>query len=147
MLIRLEPGDGQKLWGFDSLSLRYYIFLGRCIVSIRLKPILDRLARGEQVEHCESGNSMKPIIKHRQPVTLSPVDTSKIEKDDIVLAKVSGRYYLHKVNAIEGDQVQIANNHGRINGWTNRSHVYAIVSAIDGKPRPSAQGKIKEGQP
>lgn len=113
-------------------------------MSKRLQPILDRLAKGETIYgYCESGNSMTPLISHREPVDLSPVDTSKLEVDDIVLAKVAGRFYMHKITAIKDGRVQIGNNHGHINGTTSLNKVYAIVSAINGVARSSATKKIK----
>ncbi|MFA6603377.1 MAG: hypothetical protein WCT10_00880 [Patescibacteria group bacterium] len=105
--------------------------------------ILERLARGETIEnHREPGNSMAPLIRHREPVTLAPVDASKLERGDIVLAKVRGRFFTHKVSAVQGDKVQIANNHGRVNGWTSRRQVYAIVTAVNGVPRLRAAEKV-----
>lgn len=85
---------------------------------------------------------MLPLIKSHQPVTLSPVDKSKLAKGDIVLAKVNRYVYTHLVKALRQGQVLIGNNHGRINGWTSLENVFAIVSAIDGRPVASAQSKI-----
>lgn len=113
-------------------------------MSQKYEIIIKRIQEGSSVELKEGGNSMTPIIAHREPVTLSPVDTSKLEKGDIVLAKVRGNYYTHLVSAIEGERVQISNNHGKVNGWIHRSKVYAIVSAISGVPRKSAVRKIKK---
>lgn len=107
------------------------------------KEVIKKLLDGKSVSgYKESGNSMTPLIKHRQPVDLSPVDTSKLEKGDIVLVKVRGRIYTHKVTALRKGQVQIGNNHGGINGWTDLSNVYGIVVAVDGIPRNSALKKI-----
>ena len=114
-------------------------------MSKRLAPILERLARGETIEnHKEGGNSMTPLIHNKEPFTLSPVDTSLLEVGDIVLAKVSGRFYTHKVTALKEDQVQIGNNKGNINGWTPRDKVFGIVSAVNGVARSSAAAKIKK---
>lgn len=113
-------------------------------MSKRLQPILDRLAKGETITgYKESGNSMTPLIAHREPIDLSPVDVTKLEVDDIVLAKVAGRFYTHKIYAIKEGRVQIGNNHGHINGWTPLEKVYAIVSAVNGVARASAKAKIK----
>lgn len=115
-------------------------------MSKRLQPILDRLANGETiVGYKESGNSMTPLISHREPINLSPVNTSKLEVGDIVLAKVSGRFYTHIIYAIKEGRVQIGNNHGHINGWTPLEKVYAIVSAVDGVARSGTADKIKTG--
>ena len=96
--------------------------------------LAERLRAGETVECRPTGDSMTPIIKSRQLVTISPVDAATLRKGDVVLAKVGGRYLLHKVSTLRGDRVQIANNHGHVNGWTSRARVYGIVSAVDGAP-------------
>lgn len=85
---------------------------------------------------------MTPLIRSRQPVTLEPVDTSKLERGDIVLVKVRGNIYTHLVLALQVDQVQIGNNHGGVNGWTKLSNVFGIVTEIDGKPVGGARGKV-----
>lgn len=105
--------------------------------------ILKKIRTGESIEFKEGGNSMTPIIKSREPITLSPVDTSKLEAGDIVFSRVRGNYITsHIITAIDGNRVQISNNHGRVNGWTTRDRVYAIVSAINGRPLPKAQSKL-----
>lgn len=68
---------------------------------------------------------MTPRIKSKQSITLAPIDRIKV--GDVVLAKVAGRHYIHLVTALRGDQVQISNNHSKINGWTHRSKVYGRV--------------------
>ena len=106
--------------------------------------ILRRLDAGEKVEYKEGGNSMRPIIAHREPVTVAPVDTEKLEKGDIVLAKVRGHFYTHLVSATEGERVQISNNQGHVNGWIHRSKVYGIIIAVNGRRRRSAMKKVKK---
>ena len=111
-----------------------------------MNPIVERLRNGETiVDHKESGNSMRPIIKHRQPVTLAPVNPEKLEKGDIVLARVSGNLYTHLVSAVDHphNRVQISNNRGRVNGWTSYDRVYGIVTHVDGVERPRLDGKVK----
>ncbi|GEM_PF-565515 len=104
--------------------------------------ILERLARGEIIENYrELGNSMTPIIKHREPVTLAPVETSKLEKGDIVFAKVHGNFFTHFVGGVEGERIKIQNNHGHVNGWITGASVYAIVIAVNGVPRRGALEK------
>ena len=75
---------------------------------------------------------MTPIIKSRQLVRVVPVAGAAVGKGDVVLAKVGGRFFLHKVSAVRGDRVQISNNHGHVNGWTTRGRVYGIVAMVDG---------------
>lgn len=89
--------------------------------------MVEHLRAGKTVvNHREGGNSMTPLIKSRQPCNIVPI-TRELEKGDIVFVKVHGRFYMHKIIALDGDRVQIGNNHGRINGWTPRTHVYGLV--------------------
>lgn len=94
--------------------------------------IVERLGRGEAVDVRPTGNSMTPIVRSRQVVRIVPVDPATVDRGDVVLAKVGGRYFLHLVSAIQGERVQISNNHGHVNGWTNRDRVYGIVDTVDG---------------
>jgi signal peptidase I len=84
------------------------------------------LQEGKTVTFRPHGNSMTPLIKSGQEVTVFPLRDSVLCLGDIVLCKVEGRYYLHKITAIDGDRVQIGNNHGYINGWTSRNKIYGI---------------------
>ena len=111
----------------------------------RHREIIERLAKGETIENYkEGGNSMVPIIHSKEPVTIAPVDSSKLEKGDAVFCKVHGRMYMHLVTALKEDEVQIGNNHGHINGWTKRENVYGIVISVDGKPRGGAEKKVRK---
>lgn len=105
--------------------------------------IIARLRAGEAVENREGGNSMVPLIYSKQPVTIEPVDTSKLEKGDIVYCKVAGRIYTHKVLAVREGQVQIGNNKGGVNGWTSLDHVYGIITTIEGRPVSGAREKVQ----
>lgn len=102
--------------------------------------IIERLERGEVVEIRPSGNSMTPLIKSKQLVRLQrwpPFDPlsrvpTHLETGLIVLAKVKGRFYLHKITACAGrfpdwDRIEISNNHGHVNGWTTPSKIYGVV--------------------
>lgn len=96
---------------------------------MRYDEIVKRLILGEDVTHKPRGNSMTPLIKSGQRIVLSPVALNEIKKGDVVLAKVNGRYYIHKVTALgDNGKVQISNNHGHVNGWTFR--VYGKVTEI-----------------
>lgn len=90
--------------------------------------MVKRLLNGETITgYREGGLSMTPLIKSRQLVDIRPVDR-ELRLRDIVFARVSGRYVMHLVSAIDGDRVQISNNHGLVNGWTTRSKVYGLVT-------------------
>jgi phage repressor protein C with HTH and peptisase S24 domain len=98
---------------------------------MRYEEIIERLERGEDVVHKPHGNSMTPIIKSGQRIVISPLK-ELIQKGDVGLARVQGRYMIHKVTAIarEGriNSYQISNNHGHVNGWTRK--VYGKVTEI-----------------
>lgn len=93
----------------------------------------ENLLEGQTIEsYREGGNSMEPIIKHRQPVTISPIKLEDVEVGHVVFCKVSGRYWMHKVHAIDPKKgLQIGNNKGHINGWTK--NVFGRITSVDGK--------------
>lgn len=107
-----------------------------------LDAVAARVARGEEVQFRPTGSSMVPLIRSRQLVTVAPVDAAKLDVDDIVLVRVAGTVYLHRVTAIAGQRVQIGNNRGRINGWTTRDRVFGLCTDVDGVPRKNIEGKI-----
>jgi len=110
-----------------------------------LDAVAARVAEGRTVEFRPSGSSMVPLIRSRQLVTVAPVDPAKVEVGDIVLARVAGTTYLHLVSAVDATRgrVQISNNRGRVNGWTNHARLYGICTAVDGTPRPRTDGKTR----
>jgi len=83
---------------------------------MRLTDVATAVQRGETVEFRPSGHSMEPLIRHRHKVRVSPL-TRDPGVGDVVLARVRGHLLLHRVNAIRGDQYQIANQRGHVNGW------------------------------
>lgn len=91
---------------------------------------IARLAAGETVSFRPRGNSMTGRISSGQLCTVAPLDRDP-RKGDIVLCKVNGSQYLHLVNAVRPGQFQIANNHGRINGWTPRANVYGLLVSVE----------------
>jgi hypothetical protein len=117
------------------------------IAQYRVMGVLDaiaaRVAAGATIEFRPTGSSMVPLIRSRQLVTVAPVNPDRIEVGDIVLARVSGTVYLHLVSALDrgSGRVQISNNRGRVNGWTNHARIYGICTAVDGIPRPRLAGK------
>lgn len=91
---------------------------------------IARLQAGETVSFRPRGNSMRPRIESGSLVTVAPVDAATLERGDVVLCSVGGAQYLHLVNAIQGDRVQIANNHGHVNGWTPRTKIYGRLVSV-----------------
>ncbi|MDH6576852.1 hypothetical protein P3T29_002500 [Kitasatospora sp. MAP5-34] len=102
-----------------------------------------RVAGGARVEFRPTGSSMVPLIRSRQQVLVAPVDPTKLEVGDIVLARVTGTVYLHLVSAVDPSRkrVQISNNRGRVNGWTSHDRVFGICLTVDGVPRTATAGK------
>lgn len=98
---------------------------------MKLHPFIDRLRRGETVQFRPHGNSMTPRIESGSLVTVAPVQDGSVEKGDVVLCKVRGRIFLHLVAAKRGDQFQISNNHGHVNGWTSAACVYGKLVRVE----------------
>ena len=94
--------------------------------------IAELLKNGQTIErHKEAGNSMLPIIKSNQPVTLVPVtEETELNEDDIVFCKVKGNYYTHKILKIRENQFQIGNNRGYVNSWVTREKIFGKVTKI-----------------
>ena len=92
---------------------------------------ITELQAGTTVSFRPRGNSMTPKIKSGQLCTVRPYDvTEDLEKGEVVLCKVRGKVYLHRVAAVRGDEYQIANNHGHINGWCKREKVYGVLVEV-----------------
>ena len=102
----------------------------------------EHLKNGEICKITGYGNSMTPILKSGQLVICIPVTNDTIlQKDDIVLCKVNGKYYLHKISAIKKNiSYQISNNHGHINGTISRNNIFGKVIKI----LQSEKGKNKK---
>lgn len=92
----------------------------------------QHLRNGEECIVVGFGQSMTPILKSGQPVKCIPVtDKTELKKNDIVMCKVRGHFYLHKISAIRNNvSFQISNNHGHINGWISRNCIYGLVTEI-----------------
>ncbi|MFF3565338.1 S24/S26 family peptidase [Streptomyces sp. NPDC002574] len=114
-----------------------------------LDAVAGAVAGGSTVEFRPSGSSMVPLIRSRQQVVVAPVDPTKLEVGDVVLARVAGTVYLHRVSSVDpaGKRVQISNNRGHVNGWTGHDRVFGICVAVDGVPRASAAGKTLAADP
>lgn len=95
-----------------------------------VKQQVEKLQKGEQVQYRPKGNSMQPKINSGELVTVSP-DLSDLDKGDIVLCKVSGKYFTHLVSAIKGEQFQISNNKGHVNGWITKNGIFGRVINVE----------------
>jgi phage repressor protein C with HTH and peptisase S24 domain len=92
---------------------------------------IAELKEGRTVVFRPRGNSMVPLVESGQLCTVDPIGDRILEKNDIVLCRVNGAQYLHKVTAVRPGQVQISNNRGRINGWCSLASVYGILSKVE----------------
>ena len=92
----------------------------------------EHLRNGEVCKVVGFGQSMTPILKSGQPVICKPVtEETELKKNDIVMCKVKGKCYLHKISAIKnGVSYQISNNHGHVNGTIGRNNIYGVVVEI-----------------
>lgn len=90
---------------------------------------LLRLQSGETFITSEKGNSMIPLIHSDQKHEIAPCTLEQCNIGDVVYCKVKGRFLTHKViakNSTKG--ALIANNSGRVNGWTK--NIYGRVINI-----------------
>jgi cell wall-associated NlpC family hydrolase len=87
-------------------------------------PYVARLVRGETVTLRPRGQSMAPLIKTGQEVTVRPVASDELQAGDLVLCRVRGQYYLHLIKAVQGNRYLIGNNRGHINGWVSRPAIF-----------------------
>jgi hypothetical protein len=93
---------------------------------MRLGAVAASVKLGRRVTFQAYGNSMRPLIKSNEIVTVRPLLVPP-ERGDVVLARVNGHWYLHLVSATRPGQVQISNNHGHVNGWTSLKNVVGIL--------------------
>ena len=102
--------------------------------------LLEQLRRGELGRFRPHGNSMTPLIKSGQLVTVEPLELRGdragrgerfVEIGDAVFCKVGGRFMLHKVTAFRAGQYQISNNHGHVNGWTMAKNLFGLVTQVE----------------
>lgn len=90
---------------------------------------VEALLEGKTIISKEPGNSMTPIIKHRQPCKIEPATWEEVDVGDAVYCKVAGRHYTHLVTAKDPKRgCQISNNHGHVNGWTK--NIYGKVIEV-----------------
>lgn len=93
---------------------------------------IEELLSGLEISFRPRGNSMTPLICSGDLVRVAPFDEIDPEPQvgDVVLCKVRGNQYLHIVTAVRGDQFQISNNKGYINGWCSRGQIFGRVIKV-----------------
>ncbi len=77
-----------------------------------------------------------------------PCNPACLEVGDVVLVKVAGTIYLHKVTAVDParTRVQISDNRGCISGWAGWAKVAGICVSVNGEPRPRTGGKARTSE-
>lgn len=88
---------------------------------------IEDLLSGKTVRFRPRGNSMTGTVDDGDLVEVSPLREPP-QKGDVVLCKVRGVQYLHLVSAVRGDQFQISNARGRINGWIGLPSVFGRMT-------------------
>ncbi|MDY6148019.1 MAG: hypothetical protein SPI35_03255 [Porphyromonas sp.] len=70
--------------------------------------LLCQISNGKSVKILARGYSMYPLIRHNiDNVQIAPLDERSITKGSIVLAKVDGRYILHRIERINREIVTL----------------------------------------
>lgn len=85
---------------------------------------IRRLQAGETVVLHPRGHSMMPLIRSGQAVTVGPVGNTPLAVGDVVLCRVHGRDYLHRICAIGSRGYLIGNAAGHPNGWVSRRAIF-----------------------
>lgn len=106
---------------------------------------IKKLQAGKDVSFRPAGNSMAGIIDNGDTVYIEPVSktTLPLLVGDIVLCKIKGKEYLHRIKAIKGKQYQIGNARGKINGWITMNAIYGVCTDIESKGSKRDESPIK----
>ncbi len=105
---------------------------------------IGALSRGERTAIRPRGGSMKGRVPDGARVVLAPI-TAPLACEDVVLVKVEGRVYLHRIIEARPDRVLIGNNVGGVNGWARKADVYGIAIEVDGAPVLRSRGVLDIG--
>lgn len=91
---------------------------------------IRELQAGRRATINPKGNSMTPAIRSGDTVRLRPCDFEEAAVGDVVLCKVRGILYLHRVKAKDArsGRVLIGSDRGSTNGWTKT--VYGKVVRV-----------------
>lgn len=121
--------------------------MGKVILpnDLMLGEVSQLLHEGREVVMTTKGNSMRPFIR-------GEVDNVRLQRPkelkvgDIVLARFEGRYILHRIIGIKGEQVTMMGD-GNLQGveQVRKSDVSGVVVEIitpEGKRRKPSKGRI-----
>lgn len=111
---------------------------------VLLGAVEQMLDEGREVVITPKGNSMLPFIRgDRDSVRLQKKDS--LEIGDIVLVNLGNRYILHRIIAIDGDNVTLMGD-GNVKGTEScrKENVCGTVTGIqrDGKMRNPGKGRL-----
>lgn len=84
------------------------------------------LRAGRAVTVTPRGNSMMPLIRSGESIRIVPISRAP-HRGDVVLCRVAGRQFLHKIKAIRDGRCLIENNHGHENGWASEIYGFAVL--------------------
>jgi TatD DNase family protein len=91
------------------------------------------LARGETITIRPRGRSMRGRVEDGQAVLLEPLRGRTPAVDDVVLVRVAGNVFLHRVVEVSKGRFLIGNNIGGINGWTDAARIYGLAVEVEGR--------------
>ena len=91
---------------------------------------IQELKEGKTIQFRPHGNSMVGKVNSGDLCTVEPIKAA-LEVGDIVLCKVNGNQYLHLIKAIRGEQYQIGNNRGGINGWVTINGIFGKCVRVE----------------
>lgn len=91
---------------------------------------IEALREGKTVSFRPKGSSMTGRIESGQLCTVAPI-TEPPKPDDVVLCTVYGAQFLHLVSAVRGDQFQISNNKGHVNGWITIRQIHGVLVSAE----------------
>jgi len=112
-----------------------------------IKTALHELAANRPIQVRVIGGSMRPRIDDGEVVTISPVNTSEIEVDDIVLVRIRrNQFLIHRVVEIDHGRYLIGNNLGKTDGWVTSDAIHGKVVRI-GEDTDFAGITVKESAP
>lgn len=93
---------------------------------------INDLKNGKTVSFRPHGGSMAGRIESGDLCVVEPIGKRILKVGDVVLCNVNGSQYLHLIKGINGQQYQIGNNRGRINGWIEAGNIYGVCVKIEG---------------
>lgn len=91
----------------------------------------EELESGQATWFISLGSSMTPTLKVIQRVSLRPVRRDEPLVHQVALARVAGRFWLHRVSEERDGEAHIVADNGMVNGWTPRAAVFGVLDTTD----------------